>query len=237
MARSLGNEFAPFFNQLAPHIVPYTTEKHPKSDRNMAIGCITEVFAACEAVIPTYFNDYLPLLEANSNTDDSKLNRNVAYSIGVLAQHSAMLFQPHVNNSLVLLKKLHDNTKEVDAQDNIVAASARIIEFQYLPLPVDQRPAEFIGMVDSVFQKVPFMGDMTENETIIKLAFKLYQVDQPLCLKHIEAIAKTCLRSIVDEKCRGDLTLKFKQEVGQFIKAVVMPNAQATLQQLETEMT
>jgi hypothetical protein len=52
MARCLGNEFIPFFTNLAPHIVTYTSDKHPKSDRNMAIGCIAEVFANAPGVIP-----------------------------------------------------------------------------------------------------------------------------------------------------------------------------------------
>lgn len=95
LARAFGNEFAPAFDVVSGLIVSYTSEKHPKSDKNMALGCIAEVFAACEAVVPKYFNDYVPLLEANSNTKDSKVNRNVAYSIGVLAQHAPLLFRPH----------------------------------------------------------------------------------------------------------------------------------------------
>jgi len=143
----------------------------------MALGCLTEVFAASPGVIPTYFNDYLPLLEKNSNTNDSKVNRNVAYSIGVLAQHAPLLFQPHVNNALALLKKLHDTSTQIDAQDNIVAAMCRIFEFQFMPLPMSQRPSDYDNILSSIFSKVPFTGDDTENETILKFVFKLYQAD------------------------------------------------------------
>jgi len=69
----------------------------------MALGCLSEVFAASEGLIPTYFNDYLALIEKNSHTTDSKVNRNIAYSIGVLAQHAPLLFQPHVSNAMVML--------------------------------------------------------------------------------------------------------------------------------------
>jgi hypothetical protein len=48
--------------------VVYTSDKHPKSDKNMAIGCLAETFAAAPAVIPVYFNDYLNLLYKNSDT-------------------------------------------------------------------------------------------------------------------------------------------------------------------------
>jgi len=58
----------------------------------MALGCLAEVFAAADSIIPPFFNDYLVLLEANSNTKDNKMNRNIAYSIGVLAEHAPMMF-------------------------------------------------------------------------------------------------------------------------------------------------
>lgn len=58
----------------------------------MALGCLAETFAAAPAVIPVYFNDYLGLLYKNSDTLDSKLNRNIAYSVGILAEHAPLLF-------------------------------------------------------------------------------------------------------------------------------------------------
>jgi len=76
----------------------------------------------------------------------------------------------------MLLGKLHA-TSLTDAQDNIVAASCRIVEFQFMPLPPNQRPAEYHQIMDSVFEKIPFTGDDTENETILKFAWKLYQED------------------------------------------------------------
>jgi hypothetical protein len=50
-----------------------------------------------------------------------------------------------------LLAKLHSNSSEAEAQDNIVAASIRIIEFQYMTIPAEQRPADYAQMIDSVF--------------------------------------------------------------------------------------
>ena len=85
-----------------------------------------------------------------------------------------MLFQPHVNSSLQLLNQLHADSSELAAQDNIVAAFCRIVEYQYMPLPADQRPQEYGQLMDNIFNKIPFTGDETENETILKFAFKLY---------------------------------------------------------------
>ena len=129
LTRAYGNEFMQALAVLIPQVVLYTSDKHPLSDKSMAIGCLAEVFAAAEGVIPNYFADYLPLLEKFSTTSDVKMNRHVAYSIGVLAQHAPILFGPHVNSAIALLQKLHSNCDSAESQDNVVAASCRIIEF------------------------------------------------------------------------------------------------------------
>lgn len=67
LARALGNDFLPMFVELAPRIYEYTTEKHPKSDRHMAIGCLAEIFASCPAAIPNHFEGYAKLIETNSH--------------------------------------------------------------------------------------------------------------------------------------------------------------------------
>ena len=48
--------------------------------------------------------------------------------------------------------------------------------------------------------KIPFEGDETENKTILKFVFKLFQNDEQLCIKYMDKIAATCLKVIVDEK-------------------------------------
>lgn len=100
----------------------------------MALGCIGEVFASAPGLIPTYFNDYLTILQAASNLKDPKVYRNISYGLGVLAQHAQILFQAHVNSSLELLNKIYEqSSSHVDhypeARDNIIAAFARIVEF------------------------------------------------------------------------------------------------------------
>ena len=94
-----------------------------------------------------------------------------------------------------------------------------------MPLSPNQRPTEYGQLMDSVFEKIPFTGDDTENETILKFAFKLYNNDQQLCLKYMDKIATTCVKVIADEKCADMMLPKFKREVGEFIKTVVMQHA------------
>ena len=54
-ARAYGNLFQPTFDAVYPLLMEYASEKHPKSDRNMIIGCIGDVFANCGAVIPKHY--------------------------------------------------------------------------------------------------------------------------------------------------------------------------------------
>lgn len=93
LAKAFGDQFAPTFqNVLAKEVSVYATEKHPKNDRNAALGCFAETFAQAPATIPPHFEQFMQLVDNMSNTKDSKTNRNLAYAIGVLAQHAQTLF-------------------------------------------------------------------------------------------------------------------------------------------------
>ena len=93
LARAFGNEFQPFFNVIGPKLVVYTSDDHPKADKIVAFGTVAEVFANCPASIPPFFDGYVQLLVKNSYMKDSKINRNIAYAIGVLAQHAQLQFE------------------------------------------------------------------------------------------------------------------------------------------------
>jgi hypothetical protein len=65
-------------------------------------------------------------------------------------------------------------------------------------------------MVDSVMTAMPLEGDMTENETLLNFSWKLYELDQALCLKYFENVTKTCIKALIDPKCADDLKKDFK---------------------------
>lgn len=94
LSKAFGDSFAEALAKLGPNMVTYLTDEHPKSDRLMVIGCFGEVFNNCPAALPVYFNDYITVIFNNSKTKDSGLNRNCAYSLGVLAEKNADLFRP-----------------------------------------------------------------------------------------------------------------------------------------------
>ena len=106
-----------------------------------------------------------------------------------------------------------------------------------MPLAPESRPADYLVILGSVFNALPFEGDDTENETILKFALKLYQAEQETCVKYMDKIAQACVKVIADEKTADIMEPKFKREVGKFLLHVVMKYAQGTLQQMEASMT
>ena len=91
--------------------------------------------------------------------------------------------------------------------------------------------------MDAVFAKIPFTGDVTENETILKFAIKLYELDQARCAKYMPAIAKASVMVICDERCRDEIPHPFRQQLGQFVRQVVAQHAQTELAQMESQMS
>ena len=86
MSKALGDSFLPYLNKVAPKLVKYLSDEHPKSDRIMVIGCLSEVMNNCPKAIQFYFNDFMSVIMNQSKTSDGQMNRNCSYAIGILAQ-------------------------------------------------------------------------------------------------------------------------------------------------------
>ena len=100
MAKALGDQFLQYLTRIGPSLVRYLDDSHPASDKVMVIGCLAESFNHCRAAIPVYFNDFLQIVLKNSKSDNCSMNRNCAYAIGILAEHSGILLGQHLNTAL-----------------------------------------------------------------------------------------------------------------------------------------
>ena len=47
--------FANYLQRLGPKLVVYLADEHPKSDKVMVIGCLSEVLKNCPVAINAYF--------------------------------------------------------------------------------------------------------------------------------------------------------------------------------------
>ena len=132
----------------------------------MVIGCLAETFSACTAAIPVYFKDFLFILLKNAKTDDSDLNRNIAYALGILAQHSGVLMGQHLQPCLEALSAMYSSSEEKEAKDNVISASCRVMQAYPNQVPFDT-------MLDFVLKNLPLTGDVNENETVLRYAMNL----------------------------------------------------------------
>mmetsp|Transcript_5130 Transcript_5130/g.3813 ORF Transcript_5130/g.3813 Transcript_5130/m.3813 type:complete len:97 (-) Transcript_5130:456-746(-) len=96
MAKALGDQFMVPLGQIGPHLRKYLDDCHPQSDKEMVIGCLAEVFKSCKAAIPAYFNDFMQVIFEHAGKNHSGINRNCAYGIGIVAEHSPVMFLPHL---------------------------------------------------------------------------------------------------------------------------------------------
>lgn len=86
--------------------------------------------------------------------------------------------------------------------------------------------------------KIPFNGDVNENETVLKFSFNLYSQCKNMCCNvfverekvepHMGNITLTCMKVLVDEKC-DEVSEDFKREVGKFVKNVIMVSGEHNL--------
>lgn len=58
ISKAYGDAFLPLFQTIAPKMVKYLSDEHPKSDRVMMIGCLGEIMHSCPAVIDQYFENF-----------------------------------------------------------------------------------------------------------------------------------------------------------------------------------
>ena len=63
----------------------------------MVIGCLAETFNSCTAGIPVFYGDFVQIILKNATSNDSGLNRNCAYAIGILAEHAKAQFPQNIN--------------------------------------------------------------------------------------------------------------------------------------------
>jgi hypothetical protein len=86
ISKAFGNSFLPYFQTIAPKLVKYLGDDHPKSDKMMMLGCLSEIMNNCPAVLDQYFNNFMTVVMQHTTSKDGLMVRNCSYAIGILAQ-------------------------------------------------------------------------------------------------------------------------------------------------------
>lgn len=118
---------------------------------------------------------------------------------------------------------MYASSEEQEAKDNVVSASCRVMQYYPSLVPLDI-------MIQFVLSRIPFTGDVNENETVLRYAFNLnslckiemfkYYLEPEKIQPYMQNIAMTCIKVLVDEKC-DEVPESFKLEVAKFIKGVL----------------
>lgn len=143
ISKCLGNDFAPYIAKFGPKLVSYLGPDHPKSDKIMIIGCLSEVFNSCPIAINTYFDDYFQVIIKHSVTPDSGMNRNCSYGMGILADKAPEKFLPHLGTALMAVQMMYESSDAEDAKENCIACQCRIIERFQSQIPQNEYDVMF----------------------------------------------------------------------------------------------
>lgn len=214
LAKAYGDSFMPYMQRLGPLLVTYLTDEHPRSDKLMIIGCMAEVMAASPILINSYFDDFFQVILKHCTSDDSQMNRNCAYGIGILAEKCHEKFPQHLQTALSAIKTMHTNSEDKDAKDNCIASIVRILETYGSSMDVN----EYNTLFTQIMSSIPLMGDPTENPTIIK--FAMTNLMSGRLEPHMTKLAMTCLNILTDARCR-DLDDDAKLLTAKFLRDVV----------------
>lgn len=219
LSKCLGDSFLPYLQRTAPKLVKYLGDDHPKSDKIMVIGALSETFNQCPVAITSYFAEFLQVLFKNANTTDSSLNRNVAYGMAIVSEKAPInMFAPHLASVMQAIKTMHTASEDDDAKDNCTAAIVRILERYHDKM--DQ--AEYETLFNQIMGALPLQGDPSENQTMLKFIMNVNAGQPQRIQPFMNKISLTCLKILTDSRCKQDLDESFKVLTAKFIKNVIM---------------
>ena len=231
LAKCLQDSFLPYLQRLGPKIVQYCGNQHSASDKIMAIGTLGETFNQCPSAISVYFNDFIQVLIRSSTTDNSSLNRNVSYGIGICADKAQPeQFEPHLQTALQAIKQMHMSSDDEAAKDNCIACIVRILEKYHAKLPLEESDVLF----QQIMSAVPLQGDPGENQTILKFIMSINASSPEKVRPYMSQITVVCLMLLTDSRCNNEVDEAFKMLTASFIKNVIMSSGDEFVQQLQT---
>lgn len=107
VSKAMGDSFLPLFGRVAPKLVKYLGDEHPKSDKIMVIGCISEVMNNCPSAINAYFENFFKVIMAQCTGTDGQMNRNCSYAIGILCQKCPEKFRANIKQAMDAVQMMH----------------------------------------------------------------------------------------------------------------------------------
>jgi hypothetical protein len=136
-AAAIGPQFAPYFDQFVPLILPFCS-KPSASDRSMAIGALAECADGLQSGVTNYTEDLLQLFMKALQDDDEEVRSNAAFGAGIVVSHTQKDTSAFFPQLLQLLHPLFLTETTTNMRDNACGAVARLIIRDASKLPLEQ---------------------------------------------------------------------------------------------------
>lgn len=62
VSKALGDSFLPYLAKVGPKLDRYLRDDHPKSDKIMVIGCLSEIMNNCPTAINSFFDEFFKVI-------------------------------------------------------------------------------------------------------------------------------------------------------------------------------
>ncbi|KDO29492.1 hypothetical protein SPRG_06032 [Saprolegnia parasitica CBS 223.65] len=189
MAKCFGPAFDQLWSQLFPFAVQYANGPHPDKDRAAILGCFGEVLPEVQNL--SYVPTVLPLMLKACAGENTSVQRNAAFALGMLVKMSGASLAPQY---LQVLQALHPlfASEEEGVVDNAASAVAKMIMTHPDSVPLDA--------VMPVFLKaLPLKADFTETESVFTCLLGLLQAQNPVVLNAMPQVAAIFAQSLSED--------------------------------------
>jgi len=211
MAFVFGEQFKEYFEGFYPSLVSFYNPTKTPSERTMALGILGDITAGIKGTITPYTEEILKILMAGLKDEDSEVNRNAVYSIGVLCENTQLDISSYYPEILSTISPLFNSTSLPQTIDNACGAVARLLLRHPNAVPIDQ-------VLPTFFNALPLKSDYEENVPVVKFLEYLFKTENPFILSNKEALTNlfqvmlSSPENQLNDECKA-LVLKMAQSL------------------------
>ncbi|XP_041375551.1 importin-4-like [Gigantopelta aegis] len=210
MARILGGDtFLPFFSSFITDLLKRLKQTSSTSEKSFAVGTLAETLEACGSASVVFVEQLYPVFLKMVHEEDEEVRSNAVFALGVLVSNSGEKLHSQYP---VVLKVLFDIlNKETDGrvQDNICAATCRLIWANKSAVPLEH-------VIPVIMKCLPLKQDLEEIATVYSTLIHLYGEGEKEMMKHVPQLLSSVAHILGTEHVKQDvqmLLIQFVQNI------------------------
>lgn len=183
------------------------------------VGCLGESFKNNSLLVTSFgapVADFL--LQHTFSFEDDELLRNGAFCLGVMCEKNPLAMTNYQANILAHLVQSAQLAQSQEAKENILAAMCRIV--------IGGNVAPLESLCADLFNRVPFVGDLAENKTVLRFYIHLCTHHSALAQANLGTILSGMVQGLANQK-KWELSDKFVAAVAEKTKLLVANSEEA----------